>query len=113
MDAHKNLKDIEYLMKIGTAYKEYAQSVAVISVPDVFTDVHFALINQLYNTGVFFETLSKTDADPLASMIITAQYQASEVGETQLYTTLSNYFKNNAIIFDTDSTSNFWKKFEN
>ncbi|MEN9921515.1 MAG: hypothetical protein RLZZ517_493 [Candidatus Parcubacteria bacterium] len=113
MDSYKNLEDLAYLQKIGEAYTQYAVDISTISVPDVFKDVHLALLNQLYRTGVFFEKTASAEKDPLSSIVVATQYRSTSVSEGQLYTTLANYFKNNAIIFDTDSTKNFWKRFEN
>jgi hypothetical protein len=113
MESYKNIKDISYFSKISQEYKKYGENASVISVPDVFIDAHIALINQLNNTAVFFDSIAKGEQDPVTAMVISAQYQATEIGEADVYTTLSNYFKNNAIIFDTDSTHNFWIKFQN
>ncbi len=113
MDSYKNLGDIVYLQKVGEAYIQYADSLSNVSVPDVSKDIHLVLINHIYQTGIFFEKLAGAEKDPVASIVITTQYRASEVSEVELYTTLANYFKSNGIIFDTDSTKNFWQKFEN
>lgn len=113
IDLYKNLANLTYLSKVAEEYKLYGQEASQMSVPDVFVDAHLALINQLNNTSVFFNSVVKGEEDPVTAMVISAQYQSIEVGELSVYTTLANYFKNNAIIFDTDSTHNFWSKFQN
>lgn len=113
MDLHKNLPSLAYMTKVSEQYKLYGQEASQMSVPDVFVDAHLTLINQLNNTSIFFNSVAKGEEDPVTAMIISAQYQSIEVGELSVYTTLANYFKNNAIIFDTDSTHNFWSKFQN
>lgn len=113
LDSYKNFQDSVYLMKISEAYKNYADNLLQISVPGVLQDVHLAFVNYMYKTGIFFEVLAKTDADPMTSLVVTTQYKATQLSEQQLYTTLGSYFKNNGIIFDTESTDRFWKNFQN
>lgn len=114
LDSYKNMRDdLAYLKKNGEVYQQYANQILIMSVPDVFEDVHVELLNQIINTSSFFEKISEAEDDPVTALIVTVQYQNTQVSERGLYTTLSNYFKNNGIIFDTDSTSNFWKQFEN
>lgn len=113
MESYKNIRGIDYFSKISQEYKKYGENASSMSIPDVFANVHLTLINQLNNTAVFFDSIVKGEQDPVTAMVISAQYQSTEGGETEVYTTLSNYFKNNDIIFDTDSTNNFWLKFQN
>lgn len=113
MDSYKNLKDMAYLSQIAKEYKTYAEELSQVRVPSVTKDIHLQLINYLYNTGVFFDSLVSADADPLSSLVVLSQYKTMQVNDTQLYTSLSQYFKNNAIIFDTESTVRFWSVFGN
>ncbi len=113
MNTYKNYADVAYFKQLSLEYKKFSEEVLAMSVPDVFVDVHLPLVNQLSKTSVFFETMAQTDSDPLTSIVILAQYQAAEVGERDVYITLANYFKNNDILFDIESTKNFWKQFEN
>lgn len=113
MDSYKNLKDSEYLLTVSKIYKKYANDVSQITVPSVAQEVHLELLNYLDRTSIFFETMTSADKDPLASLVIITQYRNIDVSDSQIYTTLSQYFKNNDIIFDTESTNAFWKNFEN
>jgi Bacterial TSP3 repeat len=113
MDSYKNLQDAEYLLKISASYKKYGDTLLGITVPTVTQDVHLVLVNYMYKTSTFFEVLSKADADPMTGLVVASQYRATQTNENQLYTTLGQYFKNNGILFDTESTDRFWKKFAN
>lgn len=113
MDGYKNLKDMAYLSQIAKEYKTYAQELSEVRVPGVTKDIHLQLINYVYNTGVFFESLVNADADPFASLVVISQFRAMQINDTQLYISLAQYFKNNAIIFDTESTNRFWNTFQN
>lgn len=113
MDTYKYLKENQYIAKIAQEYKVYAQSLSQVTVPTVFEEVHLALINQIYNTSVLFDSMINADSDPLSSLVIMTQYQNISLNEDELYTILSDYFKNNGIIFDTETTRNFWKNFGN
>lgn len=113
MDSYKNLGDAEYLVMISKAYMTYADDLSQISVPTVTQEAHLELINYLYKTSIFFDTMISADRDPLASLVVISQYRNTEINDSQIYTTLSQYFKNNDIIFDTESVSTFWRNFEN
>jgi hypothetical protein len=113
MDSYKNFQDAEYLLKISAAYKKYGDTLFVVRVPAVMQDVHLVLVNYMYKTSTFFEVLSRADADPMAGLVVASQYKATQISEQQLYTTLGQYFKNNGILFDIESTDLFWKNFAN
>lgn len=113
LDSYKNFQDAEYLLKISAAYKKYGDTLFVVRVPNVMQDVHLVLVNYMYKTSTFFEVLSKADADPMAGLVVASQYKATQISEQQLYTTLGQYFKNNGILFDIESTDLFWKNFAN
>lgn len=113
MDMYKNLGDSEYLLTLSKEYKTYADQMSQITVPVASQEAHLELINYLYQTSIFFETMVSADKDPLSSLVIVSQYKTIEISDVQIYTALSQYFKNNGIIFDTESTIRFWKNFEN
>ncbi len=113
MDSYRNLADLNYVAKIAEEYKTYSSNMKDIVVPTVAQDIHLQLINYLYNTGVLLDSMSKTDSDPMTALVVMSQFQTIETSEETMYTSLGQYFKNNGIIFDTESVINFWKKFEN
>ena len=114
IDANKNIRDdVVYLKKVSEIYADYTNQIALMSVPDVFTEVHVELLNIVNDTSVFFEKVAQADDDPVSALVVAAQYRNTQSSEGLLYTSLANYFKNNGIIFDTESTLNFWKQFEN
>ena len=104
MDSHKNLEDTEYFLALSEEYKDYAYELSQVSVPTVSQELHIELINYLYKTAILYENFVKADADPLSSLVIITQYKNSTTNDAQLYTALSQYFKNNDIIFDIEST---------
>jgi hypothetical protein len=112
MESYKTLSEVQYLAKMAATYKEFAAAMSTISVPDVAKDVHIQIVNRLYNAGVMFEVISKSDEDPVSAMVVVGQYQAQQQGEAALYTSLAQYFKNNGIIFDDTATARFWNYFE-
>lgn len=111
MDTYQNLKDAEYFLALSKEYKTYADEMSRVTVPSTSQEVHLELINYLYRTSTFFETMVNADKDPLSSLVILSQYKTLIVDDIQIYTALSQYFKNNGIIFDTESTINFWQNF--
>lgn len=113
MDNIVKFNESTYLGQIGKEYKAYAEELKGISVPTIMAEAHLQLMNYLYKTGVFYESLSKADEDPLTSVVIMNQYKELPVDDVALYTAIAQSFKNNGIIFDTESTINFWQKFQN
>jgi hypothetical protein len=113
MDSFKNMKQTtSYFDTLAQQHIQYIEELKQINVPDVVMDAHVALVNNLTQSQRFFESIVMADADPVATLVIVAQYRAQQTSEYELYITLANYFKNNGIIFDTESTNNFWKFFE-
>lgn len=113
MDSFKNMSQTDiYFENISKQHDLYIEQLKQITVPDVVIDAHVPLVNSLVQSKRLFITLSQADKDPAVSLVIVAQYRAQQSSEYELYTILSNYFKNNGIIFDTESTINFWKFFE-
>jgi hypothetical protein len=70
-------------------------------------------MNYSYNLSKLYSALASADSDPFSSLVVISQFQTIQTNDQQLYRLLANYFKNNGIIFDTDTTRNFWKNFEN
>lgn len=113
LDSFKNTTDITlYLGKLSEQHQVYIDELLQISVPTVVKEVHVHLLNGVHDTKVFFKTLAEADQDPISSLVIVSQYQARELTENQLYTLLAQYFKNNGIIFETESTNRFWNIFQ-
>ncbi len=113
MDSYKHLSESIYLLKIANTYKTYAESLKQIRVPTVTQDIHLKLMNYSYKTSKLFEVLGGSNSDPMTILVIIGQFKASQISDVQLYTTLSEYFKNNDILFDTESTIRFWYNFAN
>ncbi len=113
LDSYKNLNDSAYLSKVASSYRNYAEELVQITVPTVSQDIHLLLVNHNYKLASLFDVLSRSDADPMTTLVITSQFKASGINEIQLYTSLASYFKNNGIIFDTESTVRFWNNFTN
>lgn len=111
MDKVRNLQEITYLKNIASIHREYVQELLSISVPDVLQEAHIEIVNGVYNTAVLFEMLTSDIEDPVVAITLLTQYQAVQPDDVQLYTLMAMYFKNNDIIFDTESTINFWNKF--
>ncbi len=112
IDSYKYLKDLAYFEQLAKEYKTYAEDLRGIRVPTVTQEVHLELMNYSYNSSKLYEALVSADTDPFTSLVIISQFQAIKINDQQLYGLLANYFKNNGIIFDTDTTRNFWKNFE-
>jgi hypothetical protein len=113
MDTFKNQKQTnEYLNSIANQHQNYVDQLLQVSTPDVVQEAHILLINSAYQTKIFFQTLAQADRDPAASLVIVSQYQARSTTEQGLYTLLAQYFKNNGILFETESTTRFWNLFE-
>lgn len=113
LDGYKNLKDKAYIAKISDEYEAFAQELTQIRVPGVVKEPHLALVNYMYKTSVFYDSLNNSDKDPLTSLVVLNQYKQIELTDGKLYTILGEYFKNNDIIFTTDTTATFWKQFQN
>lgn len=113
MNEAKYLTEKAYIEKLSVEYKIYAQELSFIKVPSVAIEPHLAIMNYAYSAGVLFETFLNVDADPLSAIVIITQFKAISVDDQIVYKTLAQYFKNNAIIFDTESTKRFWQMFEN
>jgi hypothetical protein len=113
MDTFKYLKDLAYFEQLAKEYRVYAEDLRTISVPTVTQEVHLELMNYSYNLSKVYDSFVNADSDPFSSLVIISQFQTIQTNDQQLYAVLADYFKNNGIIFDTDTTRNFWKNFEN
>ena len=113
IDAQKNLKDLAYFEQLTKEYQIYAEDLRTIRVPTVTQAVHLELMNYSYNLSKLYNSFVIADSDPFSSLVIISQFQTIQTTDQQLYALLANYFKNNGIIFDIESTRNFWKNFEN
>jgi hypothetical protein len=113
LDSFKKYEDIfMYSLQVSNQYKKYIEELQTISVPTVAEDIHVELLNNLQDTRIFFQSLISSNTDPLVVIAFIAQYQAKSQNEMDLYTSLARYFKNNGIIFETDSTIKFWNFYE-
>lgn len=113
LDSYKNLNSKAYIAKISEEYKSFAEELTLIRVPGVTKEPHLELVNYMYKTSIFYNSLNSSDDDPVSSLVILNQYKQIELDDGELYTILGEYFKNNDIIFTTESTKTFWKQFQN
>ena len=111
MDSYKSLSESQYVSRMAAAYKDFATAMADIAVPTVAQDIHIQIVNQLWRTGIMFETVGDAEEDPLRAMVVIGQYEAGQKQEAALYTSLADYFKTNGIIFNDDATVRFWNYF--
>lgn len=112
LDGHKYLKGKEYIEKVSKEYESFAIELSQMRVPNVVQEPHLALANYMHKTSVFYASLNAGDGDPLSSLVVLNQYKQIELTDERLYTILAEYFKNNGIIFTTESTIRFWSQFQ-
>jgi len=101
-----------YILKIADLYESFANVLISINVPSVAVNVHLEIVNKLYNTGFLFKELSDYKKDPLKSLLAIRKAKENSAGETELYISLANYFKDNGIIFEDNDVIRFWNLFE-
>lgn len=111
MDSLKSLPDTQYIPRITAAYREYADEMAAIEVPDVAQEIHLKIINSIYQTSDLIELLVETEQDPVTALVALGVHQASG-NDDYLYTSMADYFKNNDILFDDTNVTRFWNYFE-
>lgn len=108
LNQQKNLPEKEYLLKIGEIYKNHALILSKINVPSSIVETHLKIINNTYNTGVLYIELSKSYNDSTSMLILLSKQKVLQESNSNLYSMLAQYFKNNGIIFSTDTAAKFW-----
>lgn len=111
MDSLKTLSDTQYIPRIIAAYREYADEMAAIEVPDVAQEIHLKIINSIYQTSDLIELLVETEQDPVTALVAIGVHESSG-NDDYLYTSMADYFKNNDILFDDTNVTRFWNYFE-
>jgi hypothetical protein len=106
------LPEKAYIPAIAVKYMEFAKALSELDVPDVAINVHIQIVNKTYNKGVLLLEIIKEETDPVRSLLGIQKLKVNEEGEYELYTSLSNYFRNNGIIFEDNNIIRFWKLYE-
>lgn len=65
----------DQLLKIGKAYKDFAQQIIQNSVPSDLADLHLSIANNAHNTGLSVENMSKVMNDPVIGILGISQYE--------------------------------------
>lgn len=112
MDSYQNLADAKYFVAMSQTYKNFSTEMTQLNVPTTTLDMQLSIVNQLYNAGEVLDALADSDKDPTSALIVTGQYKKIEEAQAGIYTSLAQYFKNNGILFDNESTIKFWNYFE-
>jgi hypothetical protein len=108
----EQIDDEQYLNSVSSTYKEFAIRLLAVKVPTAAVNVHLAIVNKVNNAGVLIAELSEHQTDPLKSLFAIRKVQQNSQGETELYTNLAVYFKENDIIFKDSQVARFWNLFE-
>ena len=92
------------LLKISSAYKEFAQELLLIPVPKSLLEYHLQIINNANNTGIAVFNMSKMLTDPLVGISGTSQYQKYSDALVASVDDLETFLTTNGII-SSDSTT--------
>jgi hypothetical protein len=112
MRAVTETDDFKYVAEVASKYKKMAQALSLIDVPDNLGSVHLQIINKLYNTGVLFEEINNYNSDPVKSLFAIKKMKENSKGQTELYQSLANYFRDNGIIFTDNNIISFWNLYK-
>lgn len=104
--------DNQYLELVANKYQEFAKDLASMNVPSVALNVHVQIINKINNVGVLTSELKRYGEDPVKGLFAMKNLKENSNGETQLYSVLANYFKDNDIIFNNNDVARFWNLYE-
>jgi len=100
--------DSEYINAFAKAYLEFSLELLKINVPESISKTHLQITNNLYNTNVSIIELDKYKEDPVRALLAIKKSQKVETQQPQLYVTLAEYFKSNAIIFNENESGKIW-----
>ncbi len=100
--------DIESILREQIAL---AKSLSILYVPQSLQRSHAQIVNDTYNAGVIYEILSNYENDPIKAIVAVKSLRAIEERKVELFTTIANYFRRNAIIFTNPTTKALWENF--
>ncbi len=86
------------LLEIASAYKELAQKLILIPVPESLVIYHLKIINSSNNTSIAVLNMSKMLADPIVGMSGTSQYEKYSKDLINSVNDLETFLSNNGII---------------
>jgi hypothetical protein len=112
MDSFSNLEEGVYVNKISFLYKQLAEVLSDVLVPDVAMTIHLDILNSIYAKAVLYETLNEYEKDPIKSLLVIKDFRESNDDEVVLFEKLANYFRDNDIIFTDNEIIRFWNLFE-
>jgi hypothetical protein len=95
--------------EIGTEYQALSRDLSLLTVPSSLHQTHINLINNMYAFGATLITLENADNDPVKAMLAIRDYRKLSGEQETLFTTVSNYFKRNGILFDDKEVKALWE----
>jgi len=105
----KNEDPKVYLNNITKIYYSTAELVMALDVPESLAEIHLEMANNLIKVGEAISTMNnKSQKDPLLALFSIQNYNEAAESQIQMYTAISEYFKDNGIIFESNDPGNIW-----
>lgn len=105
--------DLKYINEVSVGYKELAEALLRLPVPDVAKNVHLEIVNRINNAGILLGQFADNyEEDPLKSLFAIQNIQLNSENDRALYNSLAIYFRDNGIIFDSNEVIRFWNFYE-
>lgn len=105
----KNGDSKTYLNNISEVYYSTANLIMQLDVPAPLAAIHLEMAKNLIQVGESISTINnKSQTDPLLALFSIQNYNEAAESQTRMYTTVSKYFKDNGIIFESNEPGNIW-----
>lgn len=96
---------------LGDIYSSSASAVMLLETPSELKNSVLAIANTYSKAGEAIRSFKRDDDPVLATMGMQA-YQQAQADQRVVLTSLSNYFTQNGIIFNTSGTESYWNQFK-
>lgn len=98
----------QHLASVAQVYRNFSTQIINLTVPETIAQTHLNLANNFDLIGQQISSLKDSEKDPVLGLFAVQTYQSAHNQQAVLYKTISNYFKQNGILFDNNDVGSIW-----
>jgi hypothetical protein len=102
--AAKDPKKYEDMQAFADLYERISIDLGKLAAPQELAAAHLAMMNYFYDLSRDYRDIDKSDEDPLKGLLAIKDVKRIEDETPGVFTTFSNYFKANGILFTEDES---------
>ncbi|MEI6553173.1 MAG: hypothetical protein WCO09_01250 [bacterium] len=106
--AKNQQKYSENLLAIADVYENISKELIKIKVPPQISTSHLAIANNYHIMAESFRLINAQTKDPVKSLLGVKASKEAEDDNTLMFTNISNYFKDNGIVFSDNEIGSIW-----